>query len=116
MASKLTFLGTKGEIEQSSEKHGYHSSLLLLAGRSKVLIDYGELHKYSLEELAPEVILITHTYPDHYLWLNEEIQTDIPVYLTREALSYGKYRLAKVKVIKPGELFSLDDIQCLPIR
>ena len=80
--TKLVFLGTKGEIEESSPKHRYHSSLLIISSETRLLIDYGRLRKCSLEEIEPNAILITHAHPDHYAWLKENIKTEIPVYLT----------------------------------
>jgi ribonuclease BN (tRNA processing enzyme) len=101
--TKLVFLGTKGEIEEYTEKHKFNASLLIITAENRLLIDYGKLHKYTLEELKPDTILITHAHPDPYVWLNEDIKTDIPVYLTRETLDYGKYRPDNPRVFYPGE-------------
>ena len=116
MAAKLIFLGTKGEIEESSEKHHYHSSLLITSNGSKLLIDYGMLHKYSLEELSPDAILITHAHPDHYVWLEQDIKTDIPVYLTQETLDYGAFRPANCRLITPGGKTKIGNFHCFPYR
>lgn len=101
---KLTFLGTRGEIEESSERHRFHSSILITTDESRLLIDYGKLRRYSLEEIRPDAILITHAHPDHYAWLYEGIRTEIPVYLTQETLEYGKYRPPVARVFQPGEV------------
>lgn len=114
--TKLVFLGTKGEIEEFTQKHKYHSSLLVIANEVKILIDYGMLRKYSLDEIKPDAILITHAHPDHYAWLNEDIKTDIPVYLTRETRDYGKFLPKNTKIIEPGEKFEIDPFQCVPYR
>jgi hypothetical protein len=42
---KIVFLGTKGEIEEYSKKHKYHTSTLLIEDKFKLLIDYGILQK-----------------------------------------------------------------------
>ena len=102
---KLRFLGTKGEIEEFTDRHQYNASLLLEYGGTRLLIDYGKLRKYTLQELKPDYILITHAHPDPYAWLYEDIKTDIPVYLTQETYDYGKYRPANPRIIKPGEEF-----------
>ena len=102
---KLKFLGTKGEIEEFTDKHQYNASLLLEYGGTRLLIDYGKLRKYTLQELKPDYILITHAHPDPYAWLYEDINTDIPVYLTQETYDYGKYRPANPRIIKPGDEF-----------
>lgn len=111
---KLTFLGTKGEIEEFTEKHQYHSSLLLEAGGTRLLIDYGKLRKYSLEELQPDAIAITHAHPDHYAWLNEPLESSVPVYLTQESYDYGKYKPVEPRIIKRGEPFSVGPFEVLP--
>jgi len=116
MGLKLVFLGTRGEIEESNEKHRYHSSLLLVANGDKLLIDYGILHRYNLEELAPDRLLITHAHPDHYIWLEQDIQTGVPVYLTEETLAYGKFKPANSHVIEPGKYFEEGDFQFLAYR
>jgi ribonuclease BN (tRNA processing enzyme) len=100
---KLTFLGTKGEIEEFTEKHKYHASLLVTAGGTRLLIDYGKLRKYTLEELKPDAILITHAHPDPYAWLNEDIKTNIPVYMTQETYDYGKFKPANPHIFTPGD-------------
>ena len=114
-ATKLVFLGTKGEIEELSEKHKYHSSMLI-SKEAKLLIDYGMLHKYRLDSIEPDAILITHAHPDHYVWLKEDVKTEVPVYLTEETLDYGKFNPANPKVIKPGEKFQVESFECVAYR
>jgi len=114
--TRLVFLGTKGEIEESSGRHQYHSSLLMISEGTRLLIDYGRLHRYRLEEIAPQAILITHAHPDHYLWLEEEVKTEIPVYLTRETLDYGKFKPLNPQIIEPGAEFAIAPFICLPYR
>ena len=114
--TKLVFLGTKGEIEESAPRHQYHSSLLIISNGAKLLIDHGELRKYSLDEIKPDAILITHAHPDHYAWLNEDIKTDIPVYLTRETLDYGKFSPQNVRAIEPDKGFQMGPFRCVAYR
>lgn len=105
--TRLIFLGTKGEIEESSAKHSCHSSLLLEADETRLILDYGELHRYRPEELNASAILITHAHPDHYAWLYQDIKTDVPVYLTRETFEYGRFTPTNAKIISPGEEFEI---------
>lgn len=100
---KLTFLGTKGEIEEFTDRHRFHASLLVESGDARLLIDYGMLHRYTLEELHPDVVLITHAHPDTYAWLKQDIRTDVPVWVTRETLEYGKFRPPNAKLMEPRE-------------
>ncbi len=113
---KLIFLGTKGEIEESSEKHQYHSSLLVISNDQRLLIDYGMLHRYNLKELVPDILLITHAHPDHYIWLAQDIQTDIPVYLTEETFDYGKFRPSNSHVIEPNKYITKGNFRFLAYR
>ncbi|MFW6150936.1 MAG: MBL fold metallo-hydrolase [Chloroflexota bacterium] len=105
--ARMTFLGTKGEVAEAPEGHQYHSSLMVEVGDFRLVIDYGEVRRYSLEELAPTAVLITHAHPDHYAWLNEDIRINAPVYLTGETLEYGKYRPGNATVIEPGRPFDV---------
>ncbi|MFW6126104.1 MAG: MBL fold metallo-hydrolase [Chloroflexota bacterium] len=114
--AKMVFLGTKGEIAEAPHGHQYHSSLMVDAGGFRLVIDYGEIRRYSLEELAPAALLVTHAHPDHYAWLQEDIGTEAPVYLTRETLEYGRYRPRNVSVIEPGTPFDLGPVQTCAYR
>ncbi len=101
---KLTFLGTKGEIEESSANHQFHSSMMITSGESRLLIDYGKLRRYTLDEIRPDTLLITHAHPDHYAWTNENIETPVTVWMTRETLEYGKYHPLKTRIFQPDKL------------
>lgn len=111
--TKLIFLGTKGEIEESTEKHQYHSSLLLISQNYRLLIDHGMIHKMDLTTITPDGILVTHAHPDHYIWLNEEVNIQVPVYLTNDTYNYGKYKPSQSNIIKPGIPFQLGPFNCL---
>ncbi len=112
----LTFLGTKGEIEEESERHMFHSSLLLRGDQEKILVDYGLLHPKTLDELAPDSVFITHAHPDHYSWLKEDVDTEIPVFLTEETLEYGKYEPRNHHVIEPKQDIHLEEFRFKPYR
>ncbi len=114
--TRLTFLGTKGEIEEFTERHMYHSSLLVESGTFKIVVDYGKLRKYGLDELCPDAVLITHAHPDHYAWLYEDLAAEMPVYLTQESLECGKFRPGRAITIEPGVEFRLGPLQVLPYR
>ena len=62
---KLTFLGTRGEIQARTRRHRMHSSLLVSYRRANVMIDSGLdwLGKFAL--LHPNAIVLTHAHPDH---------------------------------------------------
>jgi len=106
---KLTFLGTRGNIEEKNKKHKYHSSLLIIYKNFRLLVDYGEEHKHSIEEIKPDAILITHAHPDHYIWLNQDVKInkDVEVYLTKFTLDYGKYKPRDFIVIEKNKWFKI---------
>ncbi len=110
---KLFFTGTKGEIEEQNKKHHYHSSLILEHRGFRLLIDYGEIQR-DLNKIKPNAILITHAHPDHYVWTKKQIQTKIPVYLTKETLNYGKFKPENWKIISSGKKFRLESFTILP--
>src|SRR3989344_380634 len=87
---KLTFLGTKGYIEESSSPHHYHSSLLLESQNFRLLIDHGLLSK-KLKTINPDAILITHGHPDAFKWLKEDENYSGKIYVTRETKQLSRF-------------------------
>jgi len=62
---KLTFLGTRGEIEARTRRHRMHSSLLVSYRGCNVMIDCGLDWLGKFERLRPGAIVLTHAHPDH---------------------------------------------------
>jgi phosphoribosyl 1,2-cyclic phosphodiesterase len=62
---KLTFLGTRGEIEAKTRRHRMHSSLLVSYHSARVMIDCGQDWLGKFERLQPDAIVLTHAHPDH---------------------------------------------------
>jgi phosphoribosyl 1,2-cyclic phosphodiesterase len=62
---KLTFLGTRGEIEARTRRHRMHSSLLVSHRGADVMIDCGLDWLGKFEQLHPDAIVLTHAHPDH---------------------------------------------------
>jgi ribonuclease BN (tRNA processing enzyme) len=114
--AKLTFLGTRGEIEEETERHRFQSSLLVESRGARLLIDYGLLHNHLLDEIAPDAILITHAHPDHYSWLKQDLQSGIPVYLMQETLDYGKFKPQNSRVVTPMRQFTIGAFKCIAYR
>ena len=85
---KITFLGTRGEIEARSRRHGRHSSALVsaVAGRGKsahaVMIDCGFDWLELLDEVKPAAMVLTHAHPDHAWGLKNG--APCPVWATEE--------------------------------
>ncbi len=117
--TRLTFLGTRAEVEEKTEAHFYHSSLLLQVLKPypfRLLIDYGRIHAFDLSILKPDALLITHAHPDHYLWTLEEVNSAVPVYLTQETLNYGSFLPVNPQLIIPYQIISLGPLEILPYR
>lgn len=64
---KLTFLGTRGEIEARTRRHRMHTSLLVEYRKGRVMIDAGQDWTQAIHEIRPRphAIVITHAHPDH---------------------------------------------------
>lgn len=88
---KLKFLGTKGEIEEENNQHYYNSSLLIEEKGFKLLIDHGMI-SIDLNNINPDAILITHSHPDHFVWLKKDEDYSGPIYLTAETKKLSKYK------------------------
>ncbi len=80
---KLTFLGTRGNIEPRTERHARHSSLLVEYEGKGVVIDCGEDWLDRLEELRPKALVLTHAHPDHAFGLRKG--APCPVWATKES-------------------------------
>ena len=57
---KLTFLGTRGEIEAQTRQHRMHTALLVSYRGKKVMIDCGLDWLGKFECLHPDAIVLTH--------------------------------------------------------
>lgn len=69
----ITFLGTRGEIEEKNRYINKHSSIIIDYNQKRYLFDFGANHKGSFNEINPDVIFITHSHPDHSGGLPENI-------------------------------------------
>ena len=84
---KLTFLGTRGEIEARTASHARHTSLLVEYRGRRVMVDAGADWLGHLDEVRPGAIVVTHAHPDHAFGLEQG--APCPVWLPpapREAL------------------------------
>jgi len=102
---KLKFIGTKGEIEEQTPQHRFHSSLLLEKQNFRLLIDHGLLSP-KLSRIKAKAILITHAHPDHFLWLKKDEDYQGKIYLTRETAKAAKVSKNFV-IIKKNHWFKL---------
>lgn len=68
---KLTFLGTRGEIEKRARRHRMHTSLMVSYRGADVMIDCGLDWLGKFERLHPSAIVLMHAHPDHAWGLRE---------------------------------------------
>ena len=80
---KLTFLGTRGEIDGRSRRHRRHTSTEVGYRGRRVMVDAGEDWRGSLAELRPGAVVVTHAHPDHAWGLEDG--SPAPVWATAEA-------------------------------
>jgi len=83
-AVRLTFLGTRGEIEIRSPRHRRHSALLIEHESARIMIDCGADWLGRLHAISPTAIVLTHAHPDHAGGLAQG--APCPVYATKETL------------------------------
>lgn len=102
---KLKFLGTKGEIEESSPLHQYHSSLLVEEESFRLLIDHGIISQ-PLAKINPSAILITHGHPDHFLWLKKDAEYQGKIYVTPETEKLSKFK-KNFEIIQKNQEFKI---------
>jgi len=116
---KLTFLGTRGNIEAKTARHRRHSVLLLEYKRTRILFDWGLdwLKKTKkLEEINPHAIFITHAHPDHAQGLKHGC--NFPVYATKDSWEImQKYPIKEKITIKPKQKITIGSItvQVFPV-
>lgn len=79
---KLTFLGTRGEIDARSRRHRMHTSLLVAYRSANVMIDCGLDWLGKLKRVDPGAIVFTHAHPDHAWGLKRG--APCPVYATEK--------------------------------
>jgi phosphoribosyl 1,2-cyclic phosphodiesterase len=79
---KLTFLGTRGEIEARTRRHRMHTSLLVAYRGARVMIDCGLDWLGKVGRLNPDAIVLTHAHPDHAWGLKRG--APCPVFAPRE--------------------------------
>ena len=75
---RITFLGTRGLVEEQNEAHKHHTAYIIEDEKQRVLFDFGETWA---QEPLPNVdaIWISHAHPDHIGGLDGRV-VDIPIF------------------------------------
>jgi phosphoribosyl 1,2-cyclic phosphodiesterase len=108
---KLTFLGTRGEIDIRTPLHRMHSSLMITDGRGRVMIDCGLDWLDAVWDLAPRPhgIVLTHAHPDHAWGLHSG--SPCPVYATRRTWQgLTGFEIADRHVVRQRQPFTIKGI------
>src|SRR5262245_50340635 len=106
---KLTFLGTRGEIEARTPKHRRHSSLLVAHRKRRVMVDCGLDWLGRIDEIAPHAIIVTHAHPDHAFGLKNG--SPCPVYATAESWrGIRRYPIDDPRVVEPRVPIAIEGI------
>lgn len=109
----VTFLGTRGYIEESSAHHRMHSALLLECDGRRLLLDAGQNWRGRLRRIRADWIAITHAHPDHSFALEEG--TNAPVYVSEESRSLlVRYPVKTFRVFDAGDLIRLGPFRVRP--
>lgn len=114
---KLTFLGTRANIEARNERHERHASMLVTYYGQSVMIDCGEDWQGHVDEVDARAIVITHAHPDHAWGLKGG--TLRPVYATEASWeTLADFDIEESRVIEPRKPIDITRItfEAFPVR
>ena len=107
---KLTFLGTRGNIESRTRRHHMHSALLVTYYGKRVMIDCGEDWLGALAEISTDAIIITHAHPDHAFGLKDG--APCPVYATQETWEeIADYPIEEQHTLEPRSIVHIQGVE-----
>ncbi len=104
---KLTFPGTRGEIEIRTALHRMHTCLMV---DGRVLVDCGADWLGKLKALRPQAIILTHAHPDHAGGLKRG--GPCPVYATAQTWgALKRFPIRDRRQIDPRRPVTIGDIE-----
>jgi len=100
---KLTFAGTRGQIDARTPRHRMHTALVVSYRRRRVMIDCGEDWLGRSDAHKPHAIVLTHAHPDHAFGLRHG--APCPVHATPTTWSLiDDYPIDRRHTIRPRKL------------
>ncbi len=106
---KLTFLGTRGEIDVRTRRHRMHSSLAVSYHGCEIMIDCGLDWLRRIHRMRPQAIVLTHAHPDHAWGLKNG--SPCRVYATKQTWDCIRaFPVADCVTIKPRSPFQIGGI------
>lgn len=109
---KITFIGTRGEIDPQTTLHKRHTATMISYLGKRVLIDCGRNWLGKFEKFRPHQIVLTHAHPDHAYGLKSG--SPCPVWATKETWKLiDSYPIEKKKrhIIPPRKCIKISGIQ-----
>lgn len=104
---KLEFLGTRGEIDARTERHGMHTLLVVSYYGKRVMIDCGADWRGEVKDLKPDAIVLTHAHPDHAWGLKDG--SPCAVYATEVTwASIRDYPIEDRVVVEPRQALEIE--------
>jgi phosphoribosyl 1,2-cyclic phosphodiesterase len=111
---RLTFLGTRGNIDARSRRHRLHTSTLVSSGRARVMIDCGADWLGRVDNLRPTAIILTHAHSDHVDGLRDGVAC--AVYATNHVWDQiGRWPIDRKVTIRPYERVEIGGINFEPV-
>jgi phosphoribosyl 1,2-cyclic phosphodiesterase len=106
---RLTFLGTRGEIEARTREHRMHSSLLIAHEGCVIMIDCGIDWLKRVMKMRPKAIFLTHAHSDHAGGLKNG--APCKVFATRETWkTLQRFAIRKRSVVTPHQAIEIGDL------
>ena len=107
---KVTFLGTRGEIDARTPQHAMHSALMVTSARKRIMVDCGADWVCKVQQVNPDAIVITHAHPDHVNGLRYGVPC--PVYASAETFSL----IAHLPIVKKVVVEHRNPFHVGPVR
>lgn len=107
---KLTFLGTRGEIDARTRRHRRHTSTRIGYRGRAVVVDCGADWLGRLGALQAQALVLTHAHPDHVGGLRDG--APCPVWATAESWELmARWPIAERRVVRARTPFEVCGIR-----